>query len=207
MAPKYKLTYFNGPGRAEPLRYIFAYAGQEFEDARLKGEDWPKIKPTTPFGKVPVLEIDGKPVSQSNAIARYLAKKFGLLGADEWTALKADEIVEAFNDYHAVSMKLMFGEENPTNLENLKKEKASYLSKFDQLVSENKSGLLVGSEVTWADLTFAASLSSGPNYQETLKPYPALSALVEKINNLPAIKEYLQKRPKFDPPPFPKKKP
>lgn len=43
----------------------------------------------------------------------------------------------------------MFREEDPTILENLKKEKASYLSKFDKLVSENKSGLLVGSEVNY----------------------------------------------------------
>ena len=30
-----------------------------------------------PLGAMPVLEIDGKKSCQSNAIARYLAKKFG----------------------------------------------------------------------------------------------------------------------------------
>nr|AVT42192.1 glutathione S-transferase s3 [Lissorhoptrus oryzophilus] len=75
MAPKYKLTYFNIPGLAEQIRYIFAYADQEFEDVRINHDQWPELKNKTPFGKVPVLEIDGKPVSQSNAISLTLQEK------------------------------------------------------------------------------------------------------------------------------------
>jgi len=33
----------------------------------------------TPFGQMPVLETEGVKISQSNAIARFLARKFGKL--------------------------------------------------------------------------------------------------------------------------------
>lgn len=51
-----------------------------------------------PFGKVPVMEIDGKVVNQSLAISRYLAKKAGLVGSDEWESLLIDVAVDNIND-------------------------------------------------------------------------------------------------------------
>lgn len=51
-----------------------------------------------PFGMVPVLEIDGKLVAQSNAIARYLAKQHGLAGKDEWESLQCDVLVDTLSD-------------------------------------------------------------------------------------------------------------
>lgn len=51
-----------------------------------------------PFGMLPVLEIDGKPVAQSNAIARHLAKQYGLAGKNEWESLQCDVLVDALGD-------------------------------------------------------------------------------------------------------------
>jgi glutathione S-transferase len=53
----YRLIYFNARGRAELIRYIFAYTGQQYEDFRVSQSDWLHYKPKTLFGQVPVLEI------------------------------------------------------------------------------------------------------------------------------------------------------
>jgi glutathione S-transferase len=44
MPTKYKLTYFNGRGRAELSRMIFNVAGIKFEDERIEFADWPGRK-------------------------------------------------------------------------------------------------------------------------------------------------------------------
>jgi len=41
---KYTLVYFDGRGRAEVSRILFELAGVEYEDKRIKGEDWGKLK-------------------------------------------------------------------------------------------------------------------------------------------------------------------
>ena len=51
-----------------------------------------------PYGMLPVLEEDGKPISQSNAIARYLARKYGLTGSNEWEAMQCDVLVDTLGD-------------------------------------------------------------------------------------------------------------
>lgn len=46
MAPAYKLTYFPVEALGEPIRWLFSYAGIEFDDIRFQQENWPKIKPS-----------------------------------------------------------------------------------------------------------------------------------------------------------------
>jgi glutathione S-transferase len=92
----YKLIYFNGRGLAEPSRYIFAAAGQDYEDFRFERDEWPKHKPNTPLGQAPVLEItDGShtsQIAQSLAIARYLANEFGLAGKNNIEKVSVNKI-------------------------------------------------------------------------------------------------------------------
>lgn len=52
----------------------------------------------TPFGQVPVLEVDGQVLAQSNTIARYLARKYGLAGKNDWEQALADMYADNIND-------------------------------------------------------------------------------------------------------------
>ncbi|KAJ3181490.1 cytochrome c oxidase subunit 1 [Geranomyces variabilis] len=101
MPKNIKLTYFDFKGFGEPVRLALAIAGLDFEDFRIKREDWPAIKPTMPFGHVPVLEVDGQKVAQSGAMLRYIGKlvpESGLYPSDIWTAFKVDEIIGVVDD-------------------------------------------------------------------------------------------------------------
>ncbi|MCP5091980.1 MAG: glutathione S-transferase [Gammaproteobacteria bacterium] len=95
----YKLTYFdiNG-GRAEPIRIAFHAAGIDFEDNRISFADFGEMRGYTRFSSVPVLEMDGAAVTQSNAIGRYVGKIAGLYPEDDLQALYCDEVMGALED-------------------------------------------------------------------------------------------------------------
>jgi glutathione S-transferase len=70
---KIKLTYFDIEGAAEPTRLALALAGQEFEDVRVSFADWKDLKPKTPYGQLPLMNIDDGPVqTQSGAMLRWV---------------------------------------------------------------------------------------------------------------------------------------
>ncbi|XP_033317541.1 hematopoietic prostaglandin D synthase-like, partial [Bombus bifarius] len=111
--PTYKLIYFNARGSAEHIRYIFAYIGIEYIDERIPLQLWPEYKDckreesiftfivqlsAMPYKKLPVLEVDGKPVAQADAVARYLARKYDLMGRNESDALICDVLVDTLED-------------------------------------------------------------------------------------------------------------
>lgn len=103
---KPRLTYFDTPrSRGEECRLALFLAGVDFEDNRVGFDAWPALKPTTPFGSLPVFELPGKPaVSQSNAILSHIGRRYGLLPADEWEALRLESLLSAAEDLrHAVS--------------------------------------------------------------------------------------------------------
>ena len=97
--PKLKLTYFdfNG-GRGEPARLALHIGGIAFEDYRVTGKDWPAFRDKTPFLAIPTLEVDGRVMSQSNSINRYVGKLSGLYPKDDLQAFLCDEVMEATED-------------------------------------------------------------------------------------------------------------
>ena len=94
-----KLHYFDfHGGRGEPVRLAMYLGGIEFEDRRIPLAEWPGIKDEMPFHAVPVLDVDGRALSQSNAIMRYVGKLTGLYPVDPWQAACCDEAMDAVED-------------------------------------------------------------------------------------------------------------
>jgi len=96
---KPKLVYFDIDGaRGEAARLAMVIGGVPFEDDRVKFADWESRKPSTPFGALPVLELDGQMVAQSNSINRYVGKLAGLYPSDAWQAALCDEVMDAVEE-------------------------------------------------------------------------------------------------------------
>ncbi|XP_075215228.1 uncharacterized protein LOC142321122 [Lycorma delicatula] len=201
MAPSYKLTYFNAKALAEPIRFLLSYLEINFEDNRFEFDQWPSIKKNMPFGKVPVLEVDGKQLHQSIAIARYLGKKAGLAGKTEYEDLMIDIVVDTISDLRqAISSWCHDKDENSKakKYEPLMKETVPfYLEKIDNLIKEN-DGYLANGKLSWGDLLFVAIIDYF-NYAlefNITEKHSNIQALHNKVVNIPQIKAWIEKRPK-----------
>ena len=97
--PKLTLTYFDFDGsRGEVPRLAMHVGGVPFEDRRIARKDWAALRDSMPFQAVPVLEVDGKVIAQSNTINRYVGKLAGLYPKDDWNAARVDEVMDAVED-------------------------------------------------------------------------------------------------------------
>ncbi|MGP8307713.1 glutathione S-transferase family protein [Vibrio sp. YIC-376] len=96
------IHYFDFPGgRAEPARIALRYAGIDFEDVRFAPKELAERAKDYPLGKVPVIDVEGHRVSQSNAINRYVGKLTGLYPEDPIQALLCDEVLDAAEELTA----------------------------------------------------------------------------------------------------------
>jgi len=69
-----KLTYFDIEGVAEQVRLALVLSGTEFEDIRVKFPERAEMKPTTPYGQLPMLTVENGPTrTQSNAMLRWVS--------------------------------------------------------------------------------------------------------------------------------------
>jgi len=201
--PKYKLTYFNARGLAELARLLFAEKGVEYDDVRIEREQWPEMKPTTPLGQLPILEVDGHVIPQSKAFSRYLAREFGFYGSSSYETACIDVVMETIEDW----LQGMRGYFSETNEELKAKKKAEYFSesgqgplglgRLEKLLQDKD--YFVGSEITLADFFM---LLGGDWYlqgnDKGMENFPKLVAHRKRILSRPNIAKWIETRPKTE---------
>ena len=210
-----KLTYFDIPGAAEKVRLALVVSGTEFEDNRIQREAWPELKPKTPWGQVPILEVDGKVLTQSYAMLRW-AGKLGdgsLYPAEK--ALEIDEAIGVHEDLARAMMPALFVGMRPEALghafandeEKVAKVKAmresfgatdlpKFFGFFSTILEKSGGPFFCGDKVTIADLAILPQvrhLSSGTLDHvpaNVIDSYPTLLKWREAIMEVPQIKEW-----------------
>lgn len=98
-----RLTYFDAPvSRGEECRLALQLAGVDFDDHRIRREDWPAMKETTPYGALPVLDLPGHPpLAQTNAILVLIGRRHGLHPADDFEAARHEGMMQHVEDLRA----------------------------------------------------------------------------------------------------------
>ena len=198
----YKLTYFNSRARAELTRLVFAQAGVEYTDERLTFQEWPARSPHTPFGVLPVLEVDGKQLGGSHVIARYVAEKLGVAGSNDFENALIASILDAVSDMEQQLHPWWFEKDETKKAELLKdlteNTIPAALANIEKFAAGNKDGWLVGSKLTYGDLCVFNTLdflSACIHLPTILDKFPALSQLKKNVENQPNIAKWIQTRP------------
>jgi len=188
------LTYFNGRGRAEVARLIFAEAKAEYVDNRVGDHTPLQASGKLPFNQLPVLEHNGVVLAQSMAIARYLAKLYGLYGNSALEGALADMIVDGVAD--------LSGARNAakTDDEKAKFEKEilpKWLGYFENLLKKNDSnGFFVGHNITYADIVFFNAIDNTVRlYPHATDSFPLVKAHYAQIGSRPNIAKWVKSRP------------
>lgn len=190
---------FNG-GRGEATRLIMHIGNIAFTDERFHFSEFGEVRKTTPLNQVPTLSIDGRVVTQSNAINRYVGKIAGLYPEDNMQALLCDEVLDAVEDitHKMVSSFGMEGEE-------LKQAREAFISGpitrycqwMEKVLSNNGGEFFADNRLTIADIkafVLLRGFSSGQldhiptDCVQTISP--AMASYCERIGQTPAIVEY-----------------
>merc|ERR1712004_869374 len=178
--PNVKLTYFNLRARGEPCRLLLAYGGIKYEDERIAPpwdptSTWATLKPTTPFGQLPVLSWDGVEICQSMAAARFIAREVGLAGNSSLEQAQDEAGLKNFAD---VTLQAALGQ-------------------LEKKLIARGGQYFVGNNLTWADLHVYMYATDGMD-KAVLAKFPKLANLVERVGNVPNIKTWVESRPKTD---------
>ncbi|CAD5219449.1 unnamed protein product [Bursaphelenchus xylophilus] len=202
--PNYELLYFEFRGRAEAARLVLNYAKVPFTDTRIPREEWPSLKGDKsrfPYGQLPVLLIDGKPLAQSHAILRYLAPECGVAGRSRLEAAEIDELYEVcrcFFDliipYLRVYLGFGAGDKEQLYKDVFLPALDKELPVIQELIGEN--GFFHPSGVTYTDFYFADSIEAFVRmHPADFEKFPKILEHIKRIHQLPELQEYLAKRP------------
>ena len=190
------IIYFDIRARAEPIRLILEELGIEYEDQQVRPEEWPELKPKTPFGWLPAYREGNLEIWQSHAIYRHLARVHDLYGSNEEQRVRCDVVEEALADVNTLIGRAPWrpGFEK-TREEFIRSELSPAVARLERFLRTNEAGtsFWVGSSLTFVDLiAFAFFDSTGAMFPEAMADHPVLQEFCDEIAARPRIAAYLR---------------
>jgi len=203
MPMKYKLTYFDGRGRGETIRWILLQGGVDFEDVRLNMEQWLEVKPKTLLGFIPQLECNDWCLGQTGVIVRAAARLGGLEGHSYMEREMAGMIWECARDLHNDWYRWGF-EKNEflkkgIQLDWTERIFPNFCERMTKFLEQNGGKFLVGNGLTFADIAVACILDHlsiiMPEVKKALEnKYRLLVNHMDMVTSQPRIKSHISTR-------------
>lgn len=199
---KLKIVYADFRGRAEKSRLILHAAGQQFEDYRFPADKFDEEKEKSPNKKLPYLEVDGNKIPQSQAMDRFLAREFNMMGATNFENFLIECVHDECSDMYSELIKLYF-EKDETKKAELKtallgEKIPAFLKVMDMYITKNnKKGHVFGDKLTLADIAVFDIMDNLVQFDSgCMAKCPKVKEVYDTVAAVDNLKSYLSTRPK-----------
>merc|ERR1711935_289920 len=193
------LTYFAGWGLAA-ADIEFTQTAFETHDQFTALQDSDKLL----FRQLPLLEIDGLNLVQSQAMIRYVARRSGLDGDTPAQAALNDMLCEGIRDCRGLVVMFPFNcakmtpEEIEAQSDAMPTAVAKQMVAFEKTLTDNPAVGFLESGLCTADVLLCELVEELTGIREdTCAAYPKVLALHQRVRALPQIAKYLESDRRF----------
>jgi len=200
-----RLTYFAGWGLAEQCRWVMAASNIEWEQVALSNhEQFMSLRESGQllFGQLPLLEIDGLRMVQSQAMVRYAARRGGLCGTSPAEEAQVDMIAEAVRDARGGLTGYPFSDDKKSHAIRCSAQLHGKQLPHLEAAIQQGGGTAVRSGLTYADVLLAEMIEGYNGFLQEgwCDSYPGLKALHGTVLAHQGVAAYLASDRRY---PFP----
>lgn len=197
------LGYWNLRGLAQHIRLLLAYTETEYSEKTYELDtsapeksNWFAEKFTLgmPFPNLPYYTDGDITLTESNAVARYIARKNGLDGETEQEKVIIDMFENLTYNFHIDLARVCYGPEFEKNSAEYKAKLPDKLKQYAGFLEDKK--FVAADKPTLADFHFYDLLCILKAFDpEVINSFPIIVAYMVRFEHLPTIKAYQESSP------------
>jgi glutathione S-transferase len=201
------LHYFPLYGRVEYVNMILKHAGADFTEKVIQFQDWGETKASglCPTGSLPILTDGDRTVSNTPAIAYYLANKHGLLPESADGHVTTICVIDHLEGFKTPWFTKFFLTSNPEGArEWFDGASATFFKFLEDTLAASGGAWFTGEKFTYVDIAVFELLHDvfvrpvTPEYAEDLNAHTQLKAFHDAVLvHSPGIKAHLETRPTY----------
>ena len=215
--PHIKITYWPFGGRTAMARLALAYKGIPVEFDGLDGARWAELSKDTkrfPTEDIPTMEVDGRVITESAAIAAYAGALSGLMPTDPQGIATYTEIMSltevVLTGFFGTCFYKTMEFANPgVPAEELKARSEGpyretlffYAKRVDEIVKLNAAVSdkhVVGTELSMADLAVWNVANLGKSHPNFLEKFDGIARIKAMVDSLEPNAEFVKLRTQFN---------